>query len=108
LTREPVPRNCAETIFAVLASFPAVESATLFGSRAKGTHKDYSDIDIAVFGDLSFLDVERLIADLDEQPTMFKFDVVSYHQLKNKRLKDHIDRVGIPIYSRSITENKVV
>ena len=104
MTHDPVPHKCAESIVSVLASFPAVERAAIFGSRAKGTHKDYSDVDIAVFGNVTFLDVERLIAELDEQPTMYKFDVVAYQQLKNIRLKDHIDRVGIPIYSRSIAE----
>ena len=32
----------------VLARFPEVEEAVLFGSRAKGTHKLGSDIDLAL------------------------------------------------------------
>ena len=34
----------------VLARFPAVESAVLFGSRAKGSHQPGSDIDLALTG----------------------------------------------------------
>ena len=86
----------------VLATHQAVESATLFGSRAKGTNKPYSDIDIALFGDIDYLEVEQIISDLDEQPTIYKYDVVAYAHIKNPRLKSHIDRVGIPIYAKAL------
>ena len=88
-------------IKAVLAEYPSVESASVFGSRAKGTNKPYSDVDVVVFGDLDFIEVERIISDLDEQPTIYKYDVVAYKNINNTKLKNHIDRVGVPIYTRS-------
>lgn len=45
-----------------LARFPAVERAVLFGSRAKGTHKLGSDIDLALYGEtLDWRTVGRLL-----------------------------------------------
>jgi len=38
-------------INAVLAIYPAVEEVLLYGSRAKGTHEKWSDIDLAFFGE---------------------------------------------------------
>jgi len=88
-------------ISTVLATYPAVERASVFGSRAKGTNKPYSDVDVAVFGDLDFVAVERIISDLDEQPTIYKYDVFAYQNINNPKLKRHIDRVGVPIYTRA-------
>ena len=52
--------------------------AAIFGSRAKGDYKPYSDVDIVLYGDLYPADVERVICDLDELPMIYKFDVVAY------------------------------
>ena len=40
-----------EKIQAVLAGFPQVEKAVVYGSRAKGNFKPGSDIDLTLFGD---------------------------------------------------------
>ena len=45
LTSETVDR-----IRSVLARFPQVEKAVLYGSRAKGNYKRGSDIDLTLFG----------------------------------------------------------
>ena len=39
-----------EEIVAVFARFPAVETALIFGSRAKGNYRPGSDVDIALKG----------------------------------------------------------
>ena len=46
----------------------------LFGSRAKGTETERSDIDIAVSGAERFDELEEAI---DEIPTLLSFDVVN-------------------------------
>ncbi len=40
----------ADRIRSVLARFPQVEKAVLYGSRAKGNYKRGSDIDLTLFG----------------------------------------------------------
>ena len=41
-----------ELVRSVFRLHPEVMSATLFGSRAKGTHSDRSDVDLVVAGDI--------------------------------------------------------
>ena len=85
-----------------LALFPSVETAVIFGSRAKGTHAPGSDVDIAVVGpDVNLDDVSRLHSRLeDESPMPYFFDVVDYYRIDNPPLKEHIDRVGVVFYRR--------
>ena len=77
-----------------------IHRAVIFGSRAKGNHRPYSDIDIALYGDVEPADVEDLICRLDELPTAYTFDVTSYASVNNAALRDHIDRVGVEIYKQ--------
>jgi predicted nucleotidyltransferase len=79
---------------------PRVLSAAVFGSRAVGRHRPHSDVDIALYGDLSALDVEGVICDLDELPLVCKFDVVAYGLLDSPALRGHIDSAGIGIFDR--------
>ena len=87
-------------IIAVFRKYPAILRADIFGSRAKGGYKPYSDIDIAVYGEIDTLDVEAIICELDELPVTCKFDVVSYESIKNPALREHIDRIGVIIYEK--------
>ena len=87
-------------VISVIETVPAVKKAVLFGSRAMGTHSRYSDIDIALFGEFDFLEVERIKSELEELPVIQKFDVVAYNEIKNSALREHIDRVGQVIFQR--------
>ncbi|MDR2697810.1 MAG: nucleotidyltransferase domain-containing protein [Holophagales bacterium] len=87
-------------IIKVLESNLSILAASVFGSRASGTCSTYSDIDIAVYGNLDSSDVESIIYDLDELPLIYKFDVVAYGQIKSHTLRKHIDSVGIMVYEK--------
>jgi len=83
---------------AVLGHFPKVEQAVLFGSRAKGTARANSDIDLALYGDINDLTVEQIALEMDELPLPYLFDIKAIATLKNPALIDHIQRVGLKIY----------
>ena len=85
-------------IVAVLEKYPEIKKAVVFGSRAKGSFKKYSDIDIAVFGGADKLNTGDIAYDLDELPLIYKFDVLHYEATANAEIKAHIDRVGVEIY----------
>jgi len=70
-----------------------VSKAIIFGSRAKGCYRNNSDIDIAVWG--SNINIGRLLAELDELPMPYKFDVIDYEKITDDALRNHIDSVGI-------------
>lgn len=90
-----------EAICAVLQSVPEVETAIVFGSRAKGMYKSGSDVDLALKGaSLSFELVTRISYLVNEESLMpYKFDVLHYESITSPELIDHIDRVGCVIYS---------
>ncbi|MEK7295440.1 MAG: nucleotidyltransferase domain-containing protein, partial [Actinomycetota bacterium] len=46
----------------MLAAFPEVTKAIIYGSRAKGTNKPGSDIDLTLFGDRLTSDIRGRIA----------------------------------------------
>ena len=82
----------------VFRRHPEVSSATLFGSRAKGTHSVHSDVDLAVSGEVDPLGAEAIAAELDELPLPYRFDVQSLHHITHRALREHIKRVGIVTY----------
>lgn len=93
------------TIVALLARFPAVQTALIFGSRAKGNYKPGSDVDIVIQGE----DVtDQMAADiaftLNEETIMpYHFDVLNYHTISNPDLIAHIDRAGKPFYKAPVS-----
>lgn len=83
--------------------FPEIRQLVLFGSRAKGTRKPGSDVDLAIVGrNLTYESSIRLSSILNEElPLPFFFDVVNYHSITEPDLLAHIDRVGIVIFERT-------
>lgn len=67
------------------------EEVILFGSRAKGTAGERSDIDIAVSG---VKDVEKLREELERIPTLFSIDLVDLDTCKNLLLLEDIHKYG--------------
>lgn len=90
-----------ELLKGILIKYPSVNKAILFGSRAKGTARENSDIDIAIIGIDNDLDIEKIAMEFDELPLPYKFDVQAYSRIKNRALSEHIDRVGITIYEKN-------
>lgn len=88
-----------EQIIAVISQFPVIE-AIIFGSRAKGTYKNGSDIDLALKGEhLDSVVVRQISYRLNDELNLpYMFDVLNYHTLTNPALIEHIDRVGKSIY----------
>lgn len=78
-----------------------VDKAIVFGSRAKGNYRPDSDIDIAIKGANIILDdILKMQVALDEKGINLKVDLVHYDTLREKALTEHIDRVGIQMFSR--------
>jgi uncharacterized protein len=76
-----------------------LEQAVLYGSRARGTHRLGSDIDLALKGKtLTLRDILRFQANCDEHsPSLLRVDVVQYDTLGgvgSAALRASIDRDG--------------
>jgi len=85
----------------VLAGVAHLESAILYGSRAKGTYRHGSDIDLTLRGEgLTWKDLQYLELALDDLLLPYQFDLSLYAQIDNPDLVEHIQRVGMPFYRR--------
>jgi len=83
----------------VFANNKDVDKVILYGSRAKGTQKPYSDIDITILGDnLNLSVLQKIEIELDDLLLPYKFDVSLYNSIDNNDLVEHIKRVGKTIY----------
>jgi uncharacterized protein len=85
---------------AVFERHPEIAVVKLFGSRAKGTHRPESDVDLALWGDVDALAAEAIAAELDELPLPYHYDVQAFAAIKLTALREHIERVGITIFPR--------
>ena len=63
----------------------------LYGSRAKGTARERSDIDIAVSGVDNF---ELLVETAEELPTLYSVDMVNMDTCRNQLLLEDIRQYG--------------
>lgn len=90
-----------EMLLHLLTSCRNIEKAVLYGSRAKGNFKRFSDIDIALIGtDLSRSDLLKLNTSFNNSSLPYNADFSIFTRLKNEELIDHINRRGIVIYER--------
>jgi len=85
----------------VFSQYEDIEKVVLYGSRAKGNYKPFSDVDISLVGDtLTHNRCNQLSTDIDDLLLPYQFDISIFHTLKNPDLIDHIKRVGITIYHK--------
>ena len=87
-------------IQSVLAEFPQVEKAILYGSRAKGNYRIGSDIDLTLSGkDLDTALLLRIETELDDLLLPYTIDLSLFRHIENPDLVAHIDRVGVNFYA---------
>lgn len=83
----------------VLQSFPYIQKVVLYGSRAKGTFKPGSDIDLSLFGDqLNTAHLLKIENSLDDLLLPYKIDINIYKNIDNENLKKNIDKEGVVFY----------
>ena len=63
----------------------------LYGSRAKGTARERSDIDIAVSG---VDNMDALIEKVEELPTLYSVDLLNMDTCRNNLLLEDIKQYG--------------
>ncbi|MDR3578919.1 MAG: nucleotidyltransferase domain-containing protein [Oryzomonas sp.] len=96
LSEETIKQICS-----VLARHPSVEKAVLYGSRAKGTFKPGSDIDLSLHGaTITLNEMGDIDTELDDLLLPYTFDLLIFDTLKHINLREHIERVGKIFYER--------
>ncbi|MGM9935905.1 MAG: nucleotidyltransferase family protein [Candidatus Ornithomonoglobus sp.] len=88
----------AESDIKAFAEKHGIKKVILFGSRARGSNRERSDIDIAVSGG----NIAEFALDVDEKAeTLLMFDIVNLDKAKNKELLNEIKRDGVVIYEKT-------
>ena len=77
-----------------------VEKVILFGSRARGDNHDRSDIDLAVYG-IREEDKSLFWYDIEELPTLLKFDIVHVDDNTDTDLLESIRKDGVVLYEKN-------
>jgi uncharacterized protein len=90
-----------QRIRSVFRRAPDVAEVRLYGSRAKGTCRPGSDIDLALVGVRDPLRAEAIAEELEELPLPYRFDVKAYDAIGYTPLLEHIARVGVTVYRRA-------
>lgn len=94
-----------EAIVEVFNAFPALEKVVLFGSRARHTYRNGSDIDFAVYGSgLDHKSIREIEENLDELLLPYKMDVLLYKEINSNALKNRIDEEGVIFYERTTVQ----
>ncbi|MDO4858629.1 MAG: nucleotidyltransferase domain-containing protein [Thermoguttaceae bacterium] len=79
------------------AEIHGIQKVILFGSRARGTNRERSDVDIAVSGG----NIRDFRFDLEEEAqTLLMFDVVDLDHHISVELQKEIERDGVVIYEK--------
>lgn len=90
-----------DRINGVLATYPSIDKVLLYGSRAKGTYYNGSDIDLTFFGktiELSLL--MKIENELDDLLLPYKIDASIFNRIEAQDLRDHINRIGVVFYEK--------
>ena len=75
-----------------------IEKVILFGSRARGTNTERSDVDIAVYGD----NFDGFYWSVNENiNSLLSFDIINFHNKTSQELISEIERDGISIYEKA-------
>ena len=74
-----------------------LDRVILFGSRARGTNRERSDIALAVSGG-NLAHFEELLE--EKADTLLSFDVINMDGVASRKLKDNIQREGVLLYAK--------
>jgi len=85
-------------ILSVLRGEPKIQEIILFGSRAKGTFQEGSDIDICLKGEhLDYHDLICLKGMVDDLDLPWEIGLLVYDMIDEPKMLEHIARVGIKL-----------
>jgi uncharacterized protein len=82
-----------------LQDIQGLTKVVIFGSRGRGDHQEYSDIDLCLFAGVD-IKATSIREDLNQLQIPYLFDVVQWEELKNEKLKSRIERDGKVLWER--------
>ena len=94
-----ITKKSHEKLLKLFARLPQIERVIIYGSRAMGTYKIGSDIDLTIIGQqLDTNQLTRIMSEIDALSLPYTVDLSIFSSLSNESLLDHINRVGRVFY----------
>ena len=95
-----LPPSSSQRLLEVMLKNPGVEEVWLFGSRAMGSHREGSDVDLCLVGEaITHADRLQLMHAIDDLLLPWQVDLALHHELPCELL-DHVNRVGVRLWQR--------
>lgn len=102
MTKHGLTNGQLDVIKHILSPFAyQIDQVGLFGSRATGTYRENSDIDLVIYGQLNKDVADRLWTLFDESNLPMKIDVHVYELITYPPLKEHIDAAMCPLFLKA-------
>ena len=102
MTETGINQKWKNLISDIFEKYPEIELVKLYGSRAKGNFNERSDIDLVACGDkIDRFIISKILLDFDDLDIPNKIELQQYNDIKNQKLKEHIDRIGKIFYEKN-------
>ncbi|MEF9952297.1 MAG: nucleotidyltransferase domain-containing protein [Clostridium sp.] len=96
-----INKNIMNDLVKIFTKYSNVNKVLLFGSRARGDHKENSDIDLCICGDnINHSTLANIYMDVEDINTLVGFDILSFNDIKSRELIDNILEDGVCIYEQ--------
>jgi len=100
-TAEPLTATQRSVLLATLAPFAdVIERVDIYGSRARGTHRPGSDVDLVMAGALDWETVAKISRAIEESQLSIFADVTGYSLLADDPYRDELLRTARPLFTR--------
>ena len=93
-----LPASAIHKICAIFQQYPQIEKVMLYGSRAKGSYRVGSDIDLSIQGDVDVDTLLKIENEIDDLLLPWSVDLSILHKIDNMDLVEHIRRCGVIFY----------
>jgi predicted nucleotidyltransferase len=85
-----------QTLENLFSKFSQIQEVRIFGSRARGDYRKYSDIDLAIFGaEIQSETIGKIRQALDDLDTIYEFDLIHFETQTNEKFKRNILKEGL-------------
>ena len=84
-----------------MQQLPSTKAIYLYGSRARGDHRERSDIDIALLcPDVTAKEWDQVFKIIENADTLHCIDCIRYDAIVDENFKSAIDRDKVVIYEK--------
>lgn len=91
--------NSLQILRGILGKYLEVSEVKVYGSRAKGTNSNRSDLDLVIMDELERKTFGEIWMEINSSDFPLTVDLQLWNNIKNEDLKERIRRVGKVFYS---------